>query len=144
MAIAELTTNQKGLIGEAAVMLDLSIRGYITFKPTCDYSPVDLVVSNKNLSLRKIQIKYRKAIKGLISVPLNSVVNGVKVNINLELIDGWAIYCPDTSKVYYISKNTAPKYRTLRVFDFKYGKTRVDASRFEDPEILFYGGINGE
>lgn len=98
-----LTVNDKGSIGVAKVVADLLSQGFYVFLPFDGSSPVDLVVADKSMRLRRLQIKYRIVERGMIRIPLSSVVNGTRVPIDLSKIDGWAVYSPDANRVYYIS-----------------------------------------
>lgn len=99
-----VNTNSKGTLGELQVELDLFKRGWECFRPTSDFSPIDLItLRSEDNRLIRLQTKYRKLNdKGNIKVPLFSVVNGKQVNIDKKFIHGWAIYCPDLSKVFYV------------------------------------------
>lgn len=98
------TVNDKGAIGAAKVVSDLLEKGYYVFLPFDGASPIDIVAANKEMSLRRIQIKYRKITMDKLDVPLASVVNGKVVPNDLSKIDAWAIYCPDNNKIYYVAK----------------------------------------
>lgn len=39
-----------------------------------------------------------------IIIPTSSVVNGKRVNINYDYIDGWAVCNPESDAVYYLPK----------------------------------------
>lgn len=70
-------------------------------------SPVDLIAATEKLALRRLQVKYRKPIdeSSALFVFLDSDVNCRRVPINLSLIDGWAIYCPDSKHLYYVRRD---------------------------------------
>ena len=98
-----MNSNDKGNLGLAMVIADVMKKGYFVFTPIADTTSVDIIIANPEMSLRRVQIKYRKKNdKGTLEVPTNTVVNGKKVPVILSKIDLWAIYCPDTDKVYYI------------------------------------------
>lgn len=102
-----LTVNDKGSIGVAKAVADLLHKRYYAFLPFDGSSPVDLVIANKAMTLKRLQVKYREPVKRSptsLCIPLYSVVNGKMIPIDLSKIDGWAIYCPTTDKVYYINK----------------------------------------
>ena len=92
------------------VMAKLHDEGYITFTPFCDYSPVDLIAMDSNGKVFRLQVKYRtrnsptarnKACN--YSVAASSMVNGVRVAIDRNMIDGWAIYLADDDKLIFVS-----------------------------------------
>ena len=96
-----MNVNEKGQIGLIKVISDLTTKGYECFVPMHDYSAVDLIVLRNYIPIR-LQVKYRAAVKNIIDVPFSSVVNGKKVPINKDAIDGWAIYSSDLDKVLYL------------------------------------------
>lgn len=97
-----MDTNSKGTVGLAAVMFDLTKRGYSLFLPMADTTSVDLIACNVEMQPRRLQVKYRSLQKGAIHIPVYSVVGGKMIPINTQQIDVWAIYCPDNQQVYYM------------------------------------------
>lgn len=80
------------------------------------------IVANSRMELRRLQVKYRNLENGLIIVQLHTVVNGRKVRIDVDKIDGWAIYCSETKDVYYVAKQNVDVTKTrfsLRVLQTK-------------------------
>lgn len=109
-----MNTNEKGNIGLAKVISDLIEKGYFVFTPFADTTIVDLVVSNKEMELKRIQIKYRKINKtGVLEISSASTINGRKKYSNIEHIDIWAIYCPNNNKVYYLPANIFNNKKTI-------------------------------
>ena len=103
--MSDLSVNSKGTLGLSKVISDLVSKGYEVFTPFSDHAPVDIIVCDENFIPKRIQVKYRKVEPGYkINIPRHSVVNQRKVGINLDFIDGWAVYNPESDKVYYISK----------------------------------------
>lgn len=100
-----MNVNQKGVIGFSEVTRDLIKKGYECFTPIHDYSAIDLIVLDKYCIARRLQVKYREFTDGKTDVSFTSVVNGKKIPINLDFIDGWAIYLPDVEKICYIDKS---------------------------------------
>lgn len=134
-----LTVNQKGVIGLVKVVADLVSNQYEVFTPTSDASPVDLVVADSSMNLRRIQVKYREPTEDakVLVVSLDSVVNGRRVPVNLSLIDVWAIYCPQTEQVYYIKRSELDgRYIRLCLHDYK-GRRKQLAQEFVDPSRLW-------
>lgn len=107
-----MNVNEKGNVGLIEVIRNLSKKGYECFTPFHDYSPVDLLVMNKDYSVKKLQIKYRDFNKDIIDVPLCSVVNGKRVPIDRSAIDGWAIYIPSVDQVCYVANRDIPENAT--------------------------------
>lgn len=134
------TVNDKGSIGVAKVLSDLLSKDYFVFMPFDGASPVDLVVADKRMNLRRLQIKYRVLNRyGSIGILLSSVVNGKTVPIDVTKIDGWAIYCPQTDLVYYVSLSqiTLPaSYFSLRSTGKILPRGR-DASEFMDASVFW-------
>lgn len=95
------TVNDKGSIGVAKAISDLLGQAYYVFLPFDGSSPVDLVVANAAMVLRRVQVKYRIIEWNMLRIPLSSVTNGNRKPIDLSKLDGWAVYCPDTDKMYY-------------------------------------------
>jgi PD-(D/E)XK endonuclease len=133
------TVNDRGAIGTAKIISDLLSRGYSVFLPFDGASPVDIIVANKEMQLCRVQAKYRKIDKsGSIGVSLESVVNRKRIKIDKSKVDAYAIYCPDTSLVYYLDLSIVPikqYYVSLSVVDGP--KRKNIASNFMDPSILW-------
>jgi hypothetical protein len=112
-----INTNKKGVIGLTNVLCDITNKGYFAFLPISDTTEVDLIVADEKMILKKCQVKYRKVNnRGCIEISKESVVNGKRIIINDGNIDFWAVFCPDTSKVYYISKSDfTSKNITIRI-----------------------------
>lgn len=92
-----MNTNEKGQIGLIETIRELTHEGFECFAPLHDYSPVDLIVLNKKFKPIRLQVKYRKLSNGAIQVPFRTSVNGKDVPIDLDVIDGWAVYCPEAN-----------------------------------------------
>jgi len=101
-----MNTNDKGNLGYAMTIADVTKKGYFIFTPLADTTNVDLVIANNKMELKRIQVKYRKKNKnGVLEIPTTTVINGKKQKTNIENIDIWAIYCPDTNEIYYLPTN---------------------------------------
>ncbi len=125
-----MTTNDKGNIGLAKAITDLTVKGYQVFLPLTDTSIIDMVISNKELTVKKLQVKYIGLNKdGSISIPLESVINGKRVLNDFSNVDGFAIYCPDNDTMYYVpSKEILGKTFCLKVTEHKRGYKPLRAS----------------
>ena len=104
-----MNVNQKGVKGLIKVIDDLQEKGFYVFNAFDDHSPVDVIALDKEGNTYKIQIKYRetnkkKKTKNSYDLATSSVVNGKRVEINRDMIDGWAVYLANDNKVIYISK----------------------------------------
>jgi hypothetical protein len=118
-----MTTNDKGNIGLAKAIADLTVKGYQVFLPLTDTSIIDMVISNKELTIKKLQIKYIALNRdGSIGIPLESVINGKRVLNDFSSVDGFAIYCPDNDNMYYVPcKEIEGKTFKLKVTEHKRG-----------------------
>lgn len=112
-------TKDKGDTGTAQVIADLLLKGISICLPLSEHLPFDLVGVRDNGELIRIQVKYRTAVKGAISVPFKSSYSDSKgvhtKKTNKDLIDIVAIYCPDTKKVYYCNPKDFGEVITLRL-----------------------------
>ena len=131
-----MDTNKKGNIGLIKVIDQLMENEYFPFLPITDTTIVDLVIANKNMEIKKFQVKYKKLENNSTSINLTTqrVVNRKKVDTDLSLFDYYSVYCPDNKKIYYIPTSVfnGRKMITLRVIPAKQNqKTIIDASQFE-------------
>ena len=99
-----MNVNEKGSLGLIEVIRAMMLDGYECFTPIHDYSPVDLIVMDSKFNTYKLQVKYRSATE-VIDVRFRSIINGKSKDIDLNAIDGWAIYCPDVDSVIYVGKH---------------------------------------
>jgi hypothetical protein len=135
-----MTTNDKGNIGLAKAISDLTVKGYQVFLPLTDTSIIDMIISNKTLTIKKLQVKYLSLTKdGSLAIPLESVINGKRVLNDFSNVDGFAIYCPDNDKMYYVStKDVKTKTYKLKVTEHKRGyKPTRNAADFMDINNIF-------
>ena len=117
-----MNTNEKGDIGLASVIADVIKKGFFVFLPFSDRTHVDLIIADKNMKTQRAQIKYITVNKtGVLQIVTSNVVNGKKVPVDLSKTDIWAIYCPDTDNVYYVTavELLGKKTMSLRVNDTK-------------------------
>ena len=115
-----MNTNEKGDIGLASVIADVIKKGFFVFLPFSDRTHVDLIIADKNMKTQRAQIKYITINKtGVLQIVTSNVVNGKKVPVDLSKTDIWAIYCPDTDNVYYVTavELLGKKTMSLRVND---------------------------
>lgn len=106
-----MNTNQKGVRGLIKIIDNLQENGYYCFPAFDDHSPVDIIALDKAGKTFRLQVKYKKDAKAELSAC--SVVNGKKIPINRELIDGWAIYFEESKKVVYLHKNLMDGRKTM-------------------------------
>lgn len=91
---------EKGAIGELRVTGDLITQGFRVHKPLIDSLAYDLVCSINSV-FYTIQVKYVAVRSGCIDTTPRRVKALKERSCNVEF-DILAIYCPDTSKCYYI------------------------------------------
>lgn len=130
-----MTTNDKGNIGLAKVISDLTVKGYQVFLPLTDTSIVDLIILDKNLNVKKIQIKYISlGHGGSLMIQLESVINRKRILNDYSNVDCFAVYCPDNDNIYYIStKELKGKTFSIKITEHKKGyKILRNASDYLD------------
>lgn len=99
-----MNTNEKGNRGLANVILDVINKEYFVFLPFTDTTHVDLIIADKKMKLYRVQVKYSGVNKkGVITASVSNVVDRKRVLVDLSHVDLWAIFCPDTKEVYYVS-----------------------------------------
>lgn len=121
-----MNVNQKGVKGLLKVIEDLHEKDFYTYIPFDDHSPIDLIAVNKKGKSYRLQIKYRhkdprKTIERY-DLRASSNVNGKRVPIDRNMIDGWAIYLADSKKVVYLDKSLLENKKCFSVDpDVDYG-----------------------
>lgn len=100
-----MNVNQKGTQGLIEVIKDLYSKEFHCYLPFDDYAACDLIATKSDVVYR-LQIKYRsKTEKDRYEIPISSVVNGVRIPIDMSLIDGWAVYLEEQNQIAYIPKS---------------------------------------
>lgn len=99
-------------------MVDLREKGYILLQPMTEHAPFDLVAYKAERFLR-VQVKYRAAVNGAITLPFVSSWadrHGThSVPVDKSAIDVVCLYCPDTRQCYYLDPLAFRKKVVLRV-----------------------------
>lgn len=130
-------TKDKGDLGAAKAHADLVGKGYTVLFPATEHAPFDLV-SYRNGQFSRIQVKYRSARTGSISVQFRSVWadrNGTHMKPSDKAeVDVVCIYCPETDECYYLSPANHGQSVTLRVAPSKNGQVQgvLLAERFRN------------
>jgi hypothetical protein len=134
-----MNTNKKGDIGLLKTMLHVTLNEFFVFLPISDTTCVDLVIGNKNMELKKIQIKYCSIKKGKLEIRTSTVVNGKRVPVDLNQTDIWAIYCPDNDKIYFIDVKElrGKKALNLRIHNKSTNNNIRLASNYESLNKIF-------
>lgn len=102
-------TKEKGDIGVAKVIADLSVKGLKVLAPLTEHLPFDLVAYDRDKDeFYKIQCKYKTKTSGKLQVNLRTsyaTKNGsFSSRYSKGSFDVLAIYCPETDKVYYVTE----------------------------------------
>lgn len=112
-------TKNKGDLGVLKVKLDLFEQGYLILNPETEHAPFDLVIYKEGV-YKSVQVKYRSLNRrGTLEIPFRSSYaysKGVVTKpIEKNIIDVFAIYCPETDECYYFDPTRFNQAVTLRV-----------------------------
>lgn len=140
-----MNVNQKGTTAEAKVLVKLIDMGYQVFMPFSDASVIDMVASDSNGILRRIQVKYRaieKRTQNRILIQMFSVVNGTKIDIDRSMVDGYAVYNPDFDRVYFLPMTILFNRVNTFLIEAESRKSAIQVlgNTFDDPVVLWTGG----
>ena len=140
-------TKTKGDCGVGHVIADLLDHGYNICLPISDHLPFDIIAVDQECNTRRIEVKYRQQTNGKVAVNFRTVYSNKRgthfKESNLDFFDAYAIYCPDTGKIYYVLTDEVRNQKsiTLRtkepVSSMGVQKTIRWASQFEDCSCLF-------
>lgn len=113
-------TKDKGDIAVGQVIADLLRNGAHVFQPISEHLPCDLIAASGSMKeLRRVQVKYVAAKRGLVRLELRTVHSdrhGVhRKRVELEEVDAFAVFCPDTSEVYYVLRDDIPEETRTRI-----------------------------
>jgi len=102
-------TKDKGDSGLGHIISDLLDHNIQVALPISEHLPFDLIAISEDNRLRKISVKFRRAVKEAIRVQGRSSWSdkkGVHVVVHEKgLYDALALYCPDTCKCYYVKSS---------------------------------------
>ena len=119
-------TKDKGDLGIAKAHADLVSKGYTVLFPATEHAPFDLVTYRDGEFLR-IQVRFRSAPRGTISVSFRSVWadrEGTHMKpIDKSAIDVMCLYCPETDECYYLRPHDFRQSVTLRVTPSRNGQS---------------------
>ena len=135
-----MNVNEKGSIGLIEVIRDLTKKGYECFVPLHDYSAVDLIAMKDHKTYR-LQVKYRTLLRGIILIDFFSKVNGKSVAIDMDAIDGWAVYCPEVDKVVYIGKFEIDTTKNSFGFRLTEGSNSVNLNKVKRKVYTEFGNV---
>ena len=111
-------TKDKGDLGTAKAHADLVERGFMVLFPATEHAEFDLV-AYADSTFHRIQVKYRSACNGSVSVNFRSVWadrHGTHMKpADKSQIDVLCVYCPETDECYYLRPRLQSQSVTLRV-----------------------------
>ena len=120
-------TKDKGDLGTAKAHADLVDKGYTVLFPATEHAAFDLVAYRAG-TFHRVQVKYRSARTGSISVQFRSVWadrNGTHMKpSDKSEVDVVCVYCPETNDCYYLRPADYRQSVTLRVTPSKNGQQR--------------------
>jgi hypothetical protein len=128
-------TKDKGDLGVAKAHADVVSQGFIALFPATEHAPFDLV-AYRDGAFHRMQVKYRTARAGAITVHFRSVWNdrqGTHTRpTDKSAIDIVCIYCPETDACYYIRPSAHRASVTLRIAPSRNGQRNgvIDALAF--------------
>ena len=109
MRLIEHKTKDKGDIGVAFVIADLTKNGIKVALPISDHLPFDLIAISATGELSRLSVKFRCIVRNFIEITtLSSYANKNGNHIKAadkSTFDAVATYCPDTELVYYLTVN---------------------------------------
>ena len=119
-------TKDKGDLGVAKAIADLTAQGFMVLIPMTEHAPFDLVVYTGEQFIR-VQVKYRSCRAGAVSVVFRSMWadrHGThRRRIDKALIDVVCIYCPEVDECFYIWPANHGEVVNLRVFPARNGQS---------------------
>ena len=120
-------TKDKGDLGTAKAHADLVEHGFMVLFPATEHSEFDLV-AYRDGSFHRVQVKYRSAHTGSVSVSFRSVWadrNGTHMKpSDKSQMDVLCIYCPETDECYYLRPEVHGHSVTLRITPPRNGQGR--------------------
>lgn len=120
-------TKNKGDLGVLYAQVDLARRGYAVLLPLTEHAPFDLVAYKDGRFLR-VQVKYRTATNGCVEVRLSTCWadrHGVHtLPVDLDSIDLYCVYCPNTERCYYVDIRTCVRSMFLRIEPVRNGQRK--------------------
>lgn len=139
-------TKDKGDQGLGFVMASLLKNNIQVALPISEHLPFDLVAISQSGELKKISVKYRAMEKGRWRIQIAIVSSWSnrkgcqKRRLAKGIVDGYAIYCPDTGKCYFVRDDEFQGDNlTLRIKHPEgMAKRKVlMAADHENPQVLF-------
>lgn len=142
--MSNLATKIKGDVGLTQVIADLTKRGINVALPIAEHLPYDIIAISEQHVTIKISVKYVGAKHGAIPIPLRSVSTNMKgwkaKTIDFSVIDGFAVYCPDSQAVYYLPVAAVKGHKSTFALRTDTPKRKGDyrlAVDFQNPHVLW-------
>lgn len=114
----ELDTLQKGVIGRTKIIADLTAQGFEVNLPVSESLSYDMIVHKDGKFLR-IQARYISLRNGVIRMAFRTVHQNRQGNVlrqtDKNLIDIFAVYCPDVDRCFYVDPKEFGSSCWLRV-----------------------------
>ena len=118
-------TKDKGDLGIAKAHADLVGKGFMVLFPATEHAPFD-IVAYRDGQFRRVQVKFRSARTGSVSVRFRSVWadrDGTHMKpIDKASIDVVCVYCPETDECYYLRPHDFRESVSLRVTPSRNGQ----------------------
>jgi len=140
------TTNDKGDIGVAAVIADLTSKGIKIALPISSHLPFDLIAISPDYKTSRVSVKY---VDGEESIMLSlRTISACSIEmvryVNLSHIDAYAAYSPVKKEVYYVNKKEFENVKTgltLRLAESTINDKRIHfAKNYKDVSNLWKCG----
>ena len=120
-------TKDKGDLGVANAFADLVQKGFTVLFPATEHAAFDLV-AYRDTRFYRVQVKYRSARSGSVSVQFRSVWsdrNGTHMKpSDKSEVYIVCIYCPESGQCYYVRPADHQRSVTLRVRPSRNGQRR--------------------
>ena len=140
------TTNDKGDVGVAKVMADLTSKGIKIALPSSHHLPFDLIAISPDYELSRLSIKYCDGEKLQLALrTISACSKQVIRKVNFDFVDAYAVYSPITGECYYVPKSELLKNKslfTLRISEPKNNCNVRRADNYKDVNVIF--GCVGE
>lgn len=136
-SMARHHTKDKGDLGIAKAHADLASKGSTVLFPATEHAPFDLVAYDDG-QFHRLQVKYRSARAGAVSVNFRSVWadrNGTHMTrMDKSAIDTVCIYCPETDECYYVRPDDYGASVTIRISPSRNGQQEgiLNAAAFRE------------
>ena len=121
-------TKDKGDVGVAHAIADLTDQGFIVLTTLCERAPFDLVAYRDGLFLR-VSVKYRSlesngAVKVFFISSWSDSNGTYRRPIDKDEVDVLCVYCPETRSCYYVDPKAFRTSVSLRVTPSKNNQAR--------------------